>query len=158
MSGSETERALRRALGWAPLLQPVDPSFGAALGVDIALDGRTAEGEAALAQALTLAMVTLRGSDVFNSGFGFRGLAAIAEETDPVLRRERIRLAVIEVLRDEPRVRKIFTVRFPDEDGNEAMAPRALPPPRSVAVEAAFDTVAGATQTLVLGGQALDVR
>lgn len=158
MSGSETERALRRALGWAPMLAPVEPSVGAAAGLDIALDGRIVEGAAALAQALTLAMVTLRGSDALNAGFGFRGLAAIAEETDPVLRRERIRLAVIEVLRDEPRVRRIFAVRFPDEIGGEAATPQALPPPRSVAVEAVFDTVAGTRQSLVLGGQALDVR
>lgn len=158
MSGSDTQRALRRALGWAPELLPVEPSIGAAVGLDIALDGRVVAGEAALAQALMLAMVTLRGADVFNARFGFRGLAAIAEETDPVLRRERIRLAVIEVLRDEPRVRRIAGVRFPDELGEEALAPRALPPPRSVAVEAVFDTVAGTQQTLMLGGQALDVR
>lgn len=158
MSGSDAARALRRALGWAPALLPVEPTDGAAAGLDIALDGRIVEGEATLGQALTLAMVTLRGADVFNTNFGFRGLAAIAEETDAVLRRERIRLAVIEVLRDEPRVRRIAGVRFPDELGDEAAQPQALPPPRSVAVEAAFDTVAGAAQTLVLGGQALDVR
>lgn len=158
MSGPNTAWSPRRALGWAPALLPVHPAIGAAAGLDIALDGRIVEGEMALGQALTLAMVTLRGADVFNTNFGFRGLTAIAEETDAVLRRERIRLAVIEVLRDEARVRRIAGVRFPDELGDEAVQPQALPPPRSVAVEATFDTVAGAAQTLVLGGEALDVR
>jgi hypothetical protein len=155
-SDTETDRLRRRVLGWAPALFPVEPWVGAGAGLDITVDDSRAEGNLALGQALTLALITLRGSDFFNTGFGFRGLSAIAEETDPVLKRERIRLAVIEVLRDEPRIRRIVAVRFPDELGDETGEPTVRPPPRVLAVEAEFETVAGEQQTVVLGGQVLD--
>lgn len=148
--------SLDRALGWSLTLAPLDPLDGAAGGVD--LDFTIVSGEAALMQALTLAFVTLLGSDLFNRAFGFAGLAAIAEESDPVLRRERIRMAVIATLQAEPRVRRIITVRFSDESTEPARQPSAVPPERVLAIEAVFETVAGVQRAITLGGEVLDVR
>ncbi|MDB5370564.1 MAG: hypothetical protein JWP20_2122 [Roseomonas sp.] len=141
--------------GRALRLVPVEPGIGPAAGLDVDLSAAgVVEGDAALGQALMLAMVTLRGSDVFAQGFGFAGLAALAAETDPVLRRERLRLAVIDVLRAEPRIRRILSVRFPGEDA----PPRAMPGNRLLVVEAEFETVAGTRQVGLLQGEVADVR
>jgi hypothetical protein len=153
-------RARERALGWSVPLLPVEPALGPAAGVDIDLtgDARVAGAEA-LAQSLALALVTLRGTDIFNTGFGFRGLSAIAEETDAILRRERLRMAVIEVLKDDPRIRRIVAVRFPDETGeSDPPVPSAAPPSRMMTVQAEIETVTGERKVVVLGGEALDVR
>lgn len=156
MSGT----ALDRALGWDLALEPIDLIDGAAGGLDLRLDGPVRRGADALLQSLTLALVTLRGSDTFNTGFGFAGVAALAEETDPVLRRERLRMSVIAVLQAEPRVGRVVTVRFADEvdpDGTPS-APLATPPSRVMAIEAVFVTIAGTRQAITLGGEVLDVR
>lgn len=147
---------LDRALGWSLALEPLDPLDGAAGGLD--LEFALVSGEAALMQALTLAFVTLRGSDLFNQAFGFDGLEALAGDADPVIRRERIRMAVIAILKAEPRVRRIVTVRFADEVGGPAAAAQPAPPIRSARIEAVFETVAGVRQQIVLGGEVLDVR
>jgi hypothetical protein len=142
-------------LGRAIRLVPVEPSLGAAGGLDVDLSAAgEVRGQAALGQALTLAMVTLRGSDVFAAGFGFAGLAALATESDPVLRRERLRLAVIDVLRAEPRIRRIVSVRFADETG----ALRETPGNRRLEVLAEFETIAATRQVAVLQGEVTDVR
>ncbi len=138
-------------LGYAMRLKPIHPSIGAAAGfdVDLSADGRV-RGHAALGQALTLAMVTLRGSDVFARGFGFAGLAAIGAEVDPLLKRERLRLAVIDVLRTEPRIRRILSVRFADETH--------APGSRSLEMLAEFETIAATRQAAVMQGEINDVR
>lgn len=142
-------------LGRAIRLVPIEPSLGAAGGFDVDLSaGGEVRGQAALSQALTLAMVTLRGSDIFAAGFGFAGLSALAAESDPVLRRERLRLAVIDVLRAEPRIRRIVSVRFVDESGD----PRATPGSRRAEVLAEFETIAATRQVAVLQGEVTDVR
>ncbi len=158
MSDSDT---LARALGWSLALAPVDPLDGAACGLDLDLAGgefRTVSGEAALIQSLTCAFVTLRGSDLFNGAFGFNGLAAIAEEDDATIRRERVRMAVIATLQAEPRITRVLTVRFDDELGNAPVSPTVVPRSRTVAVQAVFETLAGVQQTISLGGEVLDVR
>jgi hypothetical protein len=157
---NDTDALRRRALGWSMRLVPVEPTLGAAGGLDITLtEPAVVAGADALGQALTLAFVTLRGIDLFNVQFGFRGLSAIAEETDPTLRRERLRLAVIEVLQQDPRVRRVIGVRYPDELPDAgAGAPTPTTPPRVVALEAEFETIAGERQVIALGGQVLDVR
>lgn len=147
---------LDRSLGWSLGLLPLDPMDGAAGGVD--LDFSIISGEAALMQALTLAFTTLKGSDVFNGPFGFSGLAAIAEESDTILRRERIRMAVIATLQAEPRIRRVITVRYADETGDAPMPTQAQPTSRAVQIEAVFETIAGTRQAIVLGGDALDVQ
>lgn len=146
-----------RTLGWSLALAPIDPVDGAAGGLD--LEFSTVSGIDALTQALTLAFVTLRGSDPFNSNFGFAGLAAIAEESDPALQRERIRMAVLSVLQQEPRISRVVTVRYADEsDENMKAAPARFPGSRSRAIEAIFETAGGMQQRIILGGEVLDVR
>jgi hypothetical protein len=139
-------------LGHAMRLRPIHPGIGAAAGLDVDLsaDGRV-RGHAALGQALMLAMVTLRGSDVFAAGFGFAALAAIGAETDPLLKRERLRLAVIDVLRVEPRIRRIISVRFADEAG-------AAPNNRALHMLAEFETIAATRQAAIMQGEVTDVR
>lgn len=149
---------LERALGWGFAMEAIDPIDGAAGGLDLTLD--LVRGEAALVQSLTLALITLAGSDVFAVDFGFAGLSAIAEETDPVLRRERLRMSVIATLQAEPRIRRVVTVRFADEvdaDGTPGEV-FAAPPSRVLAIEAVFETIAGTRQAITLGGKVLDVR
>ena len=150
--------SIDRAFGWGLALEPLDAIDGAAGGLDLSF--ATVRGTDALLQSLTLALVTLAGSDVFNTGFGFAGLSALAEETDPVLRRERLRMAVIATLKAEPRITRIVTVRFADEitaDGTTA-AVFTTPPSRVLDIEAVFETVAGTRQAITLGGEVLDVR
>lgn len=76
-----------------------------------------------LAQALATALTTRLGDDIFNVNFGFDGLNAIAEETNPILQKERIRVAVIQVLQREPRIRRILDVQL---TGDERLG---IPPP-----------------------------
>lgn len=147
---------LERALGWSLALEELEPIDGPAGGLDLTF-GRVV-GADALIQSLKLSFVTLVGADLFNTRFGFDGLAAIAEESDPILKRERIRMAVIAVLKAEPRISRILTVRFADEESDE---PRRLPspnsPPRTVGVEAIFETIDGARRAISVGGEVLDV-
>ena len=106
----------RRLLGWGWRLAPVTPH--ADLGLDLVLDSvegdstRLAEVSAAdcVVQDLTVALTTPLGSSLFNSALGFDGLNALAFETDPVMQRERIRLAVIGVLQREARIARIDAV------------------------------------------------
>jgi phage baseplate assembly protein W len=115
----DREQARRSLLGRAPASPLIFP------GTDIVRDLRLAsgpdgtdlaflQGMDTLTQALSVALTTLLGSDVFNTDFGFDGLAAVADETNPVLARERIRVGVVTVLRKEPRVRRIVDVNLGD--------------------------------------------
>lgn len=152
---SEVAR-LDRLLGWSLELEPLFPVDGAAGGLD--LNFAQVSGPDALIQSLTLALVTLLGADLFNTGFGFDGVAAIAEEMDPVLKRERIRMSVIAVLKAEPRISRIITVRFGDEAGEEPRQPSAAPPSRTVGIEALFETIDGERRAIAVGGEVVDVR
>lgn len=147
-----------KSLGWALELEPLSPLDGPAGGLDLSFD--KVEGADALIQSLALAFVTLTGADVFNRRFGFDGLAAIAEESDRVLRRERIRMAVIATLQAEPRITRIVTVRFADEVGVDGEPGHAFatPPSRVMTIEALFETAAGGRQAMIVGGEVLDVR
>ena len=141
----------RRTLGWglqAPLLSP-----GGDLGRDLVFapgsNGRDlalVAGTENLAQGLALALTTLLGSDVFNVRFGFDGLNALAEETNPMIARERIRVAVIQVLRQDPRVRRILDVKLGNEGEGEGMVDR-----RRLKVEVAFETITGDSVKVKLG-------
>lgn len=153
MADPELEAASRRrrALGWsldAPLLSP-----GGDHGRDVALargpdglDLARVAGPDNLAQALGIALTTLLGSDVFNVRFGFDGLNALAEETLPVLARERVRVAVIQVLREDPRVRRVLDVSLgPGAPSAPAAGDRRL------TVEVRFETVSGDDVQVRLG-------
>lgn len=126
---------------------------GTTLGRDLTLangsngiDFARVTGMDCMGQALKIALTTLLGSDVFNTQFGFDGLKAMVEERDAVMIRERIRVAVIMVLRRDPRVRRIVDVKL--DDGR-----LELPPPgsRTLDVRVAFETVTGDQTTIDLG-------
>jgi phage baseplate assembly protein W len=101
-----------------------------------------------LAQSLEIALTTALGSDVFNTGFGFDGLRAFSGGSAPSLARETARIAVIDVLRKEPRVARIVDVEVGDG--------RALRDPSTgfgrLDVTIAFETVSGDSIALTLGG------
>ena len=109
----------RRALGWG--LRSTEILPGADLGRDLELvdgpGGRdlslVADVEN-LAQCLQLALTTRLGDDVFNSGFGFDGVRVLAEPTAPGLAREQVRVAVLDTVRRDPRVRRIVDLQVLD--------------------------------------------
>jgi hypothetical protein len=116
---NDRELLRTKVLGWGLECALLDP--GTDLGRDLrltrgptGLDFARVSGMNNLGQALAIALTTLAGSDVFNTEFGFDGLRAMAEETDPIMVRERIRIAVIQVLRKDQRVRQIVDVNLDD--------------------------------------------
>ena len=150
----EQERTLlrRRILGWGLACELVDGSVDigrdlvlatSATGRDLAL----VEGMDNLTQVLKTALTPPLGGDVFNVDFGFDGLNALAEETVPVLVQERVRVAIVTLLKKDPRVRRIVDVTL--EDGRLAN-PRAAAA-RELDVRVAFETASADTATLALG-------
>ncbi len=140
-----------RLLGWAPLTEPT----GEGLGRDLVLARTAGTLDLArttpiqsLTQALVHALTTRLGDDVFDVRFGFDGLDAMAEEHDPLLVRERIRIAVIQVLRREPRVRRILDVRL---DGGGLSDPPGAGDVRELQVAVAFEATSGERVHLNLG-------
>src|SRR5690349_19248254 len=71
-------------------------------GVDLDL----VDGVDALCQDLAVGLTTLRGSDPFSLRFGFLGLTPMVDQTSPVLAREGLRSAVVELVAADPRVRR----------------------------------------------------
>ena len=98
-----------------------------------------------LSQDLTVALTTPLGDDVFNTAFGFDGLNALAEETTPILIRERVRVAVIKLLNRDPRVRRILDVELGAASLSATIVARTLK------VEVAFETVTGEKLNFRLG-------
>ena len=142
-----TDRDLlrRRVLGRGLACEPIAP--GLDLGRDLRLAGgdlATVEGIDNLNQVLALAFTTLRGSNVFDVEFGFDGLNALVEEGDPLLVRERIRVAVVNLLAREPRIRRVVDVQLVDERLTRVGAGRTLQ------VRVAFETVTGDAQAVAL--------
>ena len=116
----EREALRTRLLGWGLAAPPILP--GIDVGRDLTLvsgpggtDFERVEGIDSLSQDLTIAYTTMLGGDVFNTAFGFDGLRAFAEETNRALMRERVRVSVIDVLRKDPRVRRVLDVRLDRE-------------------------------------------
>jgi phage baseplate assembly protein W len=155
------EQIRRRLLGWSAACPETLP--GVDLGRDLALvtdaDGKVdlgrVQGIDNLAQSLTIALTTLLGSDIFNTDFGFDGLNALVEESSPVLVRERVRVSIVQLLRKDPRVRRIVDV-------NLAGGGFEPPPPgfsersgvvmsRELDVRVVFETVSLDQPTLRLG-------
>lgn len=154
MSREEQERELvrRSLLGWGLAAEELAP--GVDLGRDILFE-HDAEGRLDLAvvsgmdnleQALVVAFTTLLGSDIFNVEFGFDGLNALVEETSPIMMRERIRVAAIQVLRKDPRVRRIIDVKLA---GGQLDSP--APGGRELDVRVEFETVSAEQSNLALG-------
>jgi phage baseplate assembly protein W len=159
----EREAVRRRLLGWSAACAPILP--GVDHGRDLVLTGGGApldlarvESADCLGQSLAIALTTALGSDVFNTGFGFDGLTAMVEETEPVLVRERVRIAVVQVLRSEPRVRRILDVDLGDDrlrpaarDGAQ-LSPADRPnASRTLQISVSFETVAAEPATVKVG-------
>jgi phage baseplate assembly protein W len=144
----EREVLRRHVLGWSVECDRIDP--GGDHGRDLVLaqgatglDLARVEKLDALTQSLELALTTALGSDIFNTDFGFDGLRALAEETSPTMVRERVRIAVIQVLQKDPRVRRIHDVSLGDD---------AAPGSRELKVTVAFETASGDDAKATLGG------
>ncbi len=147
----EQQLLRRRTLGWGLACEEIFP--GVHLGRDLKLtagdegvDFARVEGIDNLNQDLTIALTTLLGSDIFNTQFGFDGLNALAEETNPILMRERVRIAIIQLLRQDPRIRRIVDVKL--ADGQLQMP---VPGSRELNVRVVFETIAGDQASVELG-------
>ncbi|WP_322762453.1 hypothetical protein [Frankia sp. Cr2] len=141
----EREAAQNRYLGWGLAFAETLP------GIDIARDisfsaganGRVLDlvrGTGNITQALSVALTTLRGSNVFDAEFGFDGLDALTRNIEPVLVREQVRVGVITLLDRDPRVRRIVDVNLDDRLGTGGSA-ADLRASRTLQVQVQFETV-----------------
>jgi phage baseplate assembly protein W len=122
------------------------------LGRDLVLraDGTDLEmvdGVDNLAQALSVAVLTPLGGDVFNLEFGFDGLNALVDETTPLLQRERVRISIVKLLRNDPRVARVVDVRLIDSRLDQPTTGAA----RLLDVRVVFEAVTGDALTLSAG-------
>jgi phage baseplate assembly protein W len=149
----ERERELlrERVLGWGLACEEVMP--GIDLGRDISLvegpsglDFARVSGMDNLAQSLKIALTTCLGSDIFNTDYGFDGLNALAEESNAILVRERVRISIIQLLRKDPRVRSIVDVKL----GDGRLEP-SVTRDRALDVRVVFEVVSGDQLTVDLG-------
>ena len=117
MTTLEEERELTRRLGWGPRSVPIFEEVGEAVDVQLD-DGDLAlvSGSEALRQDIAAALFTAVGSDPLAPRFGFDGFQAIAEERDPVLLRERLRVAIVRLLQRDGRVRLVEQVLIGREE------------------------------------------
>jgi phage baseplate assembly protein W len=161
----ELEQQLRRQLlGWGLACNPVYPGLdlGRDLEMTVGANGRDftrIEAMDNLSQSLEIALTTLLGSDIFNTQFGFDGLNALVEETSPILVQERIRIAIIQVLRKDNRVRRIIDVKLldrrldpPDIDTDSHLSfEERLERWRTLNVRVVFETVSGDEASINMG-------
>jgi phage baseplate assembly protein W len=162
----ELEQQLRRRiLGWGLACDPIYPGLdlGQDLKMTVDTNGRRdfarVEAMDNLSQSLEFALTTLLGSDIFNTRFGFDGLNALVEETNPVLMRERVRIAIIQVLRQDPRIRRIVDLKLLDArlDRPDASTDNNLSPEerlerwRTLDVRVVFETISGDETSINLG-------
>lgn len=135
MESNEETLVRRRAFGKGLALVEVDP--GQDIGLDIEFTASSPEGPTkrdlvtndgvdTLLQDLTVALTTGQGTDPLNTTFGNAAFRAMAEISDPLLRRESIRIAIINVLTADPRVGRIRSVRFRDESATSVARTTAL--------------------------------
>lgn len=142
---SPSDAATTNLLGWSLALPPTAP--GVDLGRDLSWttgpggrDLATTSGPDNLEQALAVALTTRLGDDPFNTGFGFDGLDALAQETNPVLTRQRVRIAVIRTVEADPRVRRVVDVRL-DDGSSDGQSLADLRGGRELRVQVVFETV-----------------
>lgn len=155
-SSMDQEILRRRLLGWGLVCDPTLPGtdLGRDLRLEVGPNGRDFARVTAmdnLGQNLTIALTTRLGDDIFNSQFGFDGLNALADGTQPILVRERIRISIIQVLRRDPRIRSILDVKL---DDGRLETPQ--PGSRDLDVSVAFETVTGDRNTINLGNAGLN--
>ena len=113
------------------------------------LDLALVEGIDNLGQSLAVAITTPLGGDDFNLQFGFDGLNALADQSTPVVQRERVRVAIVNLLRRDSRVARVVDVRLLDArlDAPSTGASRQLD------VRVVFETVSADLLTLTAGTQ-----
>jgi hypothetical protein len=150
--------ARRRALGSSLRCDAIAPGVDIGRDLIFAVDDVSGKvdlagiaGEANLTQCLTVALTTALGDDVFNTGFGFDGLRALAEETNALMVRERVRVSIIRLLKRDPRVRNIVDLKILDRRLDLTTRPTDENDPdawRTLRVNVVFETVAGETATL----------
>lgn len=153
--------AERRFYGWGVASQPIDSaviySRDVSLGrmSDGSLDLALVDGIATLEQDLHTAFVTALGADPLNIAHGFDGLRIISEEHDFLMLRERLRGAVVQVLRSDPRVIDVSQVLIGQEIAAFAAGQTTAPPPTTsygvVDIVASFRIVGGAATQLRFG-------
>ena len=146
-----------RLLGWGLTATPTQPNVD--IGRDVVLvDGPNGRdfarvvGMDALVQDLSIAFTTVLGGDLFNTTFGFDGLRALVEETNPILVRERVRIAAIQVLQKDPRIRRVIDVNL----GGGTLERVSTAANRELEVRVGFETVSGDQAAADLGRLALD--
>lgn len=161
----ELEQQLRRRiLGWGLACKPIFPALdlGRDLEMTAGVNGRDfahVESMDNLSQSLEIALTTLLGSDIFNTQFGFDGLNALVEETNPVLIRERVRIAIIQVLRQDPRIRRIVDLKLLDarldppnlSTDNNLSLEKQLERWRTLDVRVVFETISGDEASINVG-------
>jgi len=161
----ELEQQLRRRiLGWGLACYPIYPGLdiGRDLKMTVGPNGKDfarVEAMDNLSQTLEIALTTLLGSDIFNTQFGFDGLNALVEETNPVLMRERVRISIIQVLRKDTRIRRIVDLKLldarldpPDVNVNNNLSPEErLERWRTMDVKVVFETISGDESSINLG-------
>ena len=159
MADQDQSRTLlrNRLLGWGLAAAQTQPNID--IGRDIALaDGPNGRdlarvvGMDALVQDLTIAFTTMLGGDVFNTAFGFDGLRALVEETNPILVRERVRISAIQLLRRDPRIRRVIDVNL----GGGTLERVSTGANRELDIRVGFETVSGDQAAADLGRLALD--
>jgi hypothetical protein len=164
MSGARTglERAEeRRLFGWGIASEPLDPAviYSRDITLSVKADGTRdlvlVDGLAALEQDLVTAFATALGGDPLNSAFGFDGLRIIGEELDPLMLRERLRGAVVQLLRADPRVIAVLQVLIGEEVPPPPVDPATGKPPKReigvVEILAIFRIVGGTTTRVRFG-------
>lgn len=153
--------AERRSFGWGVRSAPIDPQLFYARDIQLnrrgdgTLDLALVDGIDTLEQDLRTAIGTGLGSDPLNTRHGFDGAAAIAEEHDFMLLRERLRAACVTMLRADPRVLDVVRVLIGAEIAAFSEGDTAAPPPAGVYgmvdVQATFRIVGGHQVTLAIG-------
>ncbi|MDZ8258027.1 hypothetical protein [Nostoc sp. ChiQUE01b] len=156
----EREKQLlrRRLLGWGLACEKIqkDLDIGRDLRIEMGANGLdfaqvdtthfNKDQEDNLGQSLSIALTTALGSDIFNTQFGFDGINALAEETNPIMIRERIRIAIIQLLQKDPRVRRIVDIKL--EDGRLDIP---IPGSRELNVRVVFEVISGEQASINLG-------
>lgn len=140
---TQTDLQKGRAFGKGLALTPIDATRD--IGLDIQFTTPSApdaprdlvvmSGLPVLLQDLTVALSTGLGTDPLNIGFGSGAFEALAEQSDPFMRREAVKVAVIRVLSADPRVRRVLDIRVND-DPLEAGARRT-----QMSLTVVFDTI-----------------
>lgn len=141
MGSADSRDAIRRSLLGRGLRCADVGDLGRDLRLQVGPNGLRdldfVEGIDNLSQALSIAVTTPLGGDVFNVDFGFDGLNALADEESTVLQRERIRASIVNLLRKDPRVSRIVDVRLIDQRLESGQSSGT----RELEVRVAFETV-----------------